>query len=155
MRVGKEYAEPLFQLRERAPYRGDAEIRAEVERAVVLSVARERESRKRRKRLDAQKEKVFVVLFERVVAGLPALDELALENHRLGVAARVEELEIGDAVHERGYLGARRARLVGIHEILPHPAPEVDGLPDVYDVAEGVLHDVHAARLGQPAYFFL
>ena len=64
-------------------------------------MAREREPRQGCECFDPQQQEIFVVLFESVVAGLPALYELAFKYDGLRVAAGVKKLKVCNAVYKR------------------------------------------------------
>ena len=80
------------------------------------------------------------------------LDEVALEDQRLDLRARQDELEVRDMGDHRAHL--RRMVLV-LLEILPHAVLQHDGLADVDDLAFRVLHDVDARMIRQQLQFLL
>src|SRR5262249_23839794 len=89
---------------------------------------------------------VLVVAQAHVVFGLMVLDVLVLEDQRLDLAAREDELDIGDLGHYRAILGVE---LVGIHEVLTDTVAHVAGLADVEDLPIGILVEIDAGSMWQ------
>ncbi len=108
-------------------------LRAAIERDARVLVAR-----------DVDERKALVVLEQDVVARLVLLDQVELEQQRLG-------LRRGDRDFDARHLRQHRHRLVGVDaavEIARHAVAQVPRLADVEDPAVLVEHAVHA-RLGR------
>ena len=119
----------------------------EVDAAVVLAKAREGEARDGVVEVDLEEEEPLVVAEVDVEPGLEFLDELALEQQRLGLAADDMTIHVVDGLHERVELGIP-AHPPGRVEVLRHAASQVAGLSHVDDGAEAVLVEVHAGPVG-------
>jgi hypothetical protein len=86
----------------------------------------------------------LVVLQPDVEVRLVALDQLVLEDQRLGGRVGADHLEVGDLGHQGDRLGRQGA---GRAEVGAHAVAQRGGLADVDDLAGRALHQVDA-RVG-------
>ena len=127
--------------------------RAEIPRAVVFFQACEGKAREGVGEVDANEQEAFVVAEADIVFRAEFLDEAALEEHGLRIAADDVVFEVPDAIDERaGFeVGRKFARR---HEITPHAAAEVAGLTDINYMVQPVAHHIHAGLVGHVAKDF-
>ncbi len=90
--------------------------------------------------------KRLVVAQDHIVARLQLLDEIGLEEKRLGLGRG------GDEFHGGGERDHRRdaVRVAAEAGIVRHPVAEIAGLADIEDVALGIVHAVDAGLAGKP-----
>ena len=127
--------------------------RAEISGTVVFFQTSEREAREGIGEVDANEQEAFVVAETDIVFRAKFLDQAALEEHGLRVAADDVVFEVPNAVYERaGFeIGGKFARR---HEVTPHTPPEVSGLPDINHMIEAIAHHIHARLVGHVAKDF-
>src|SRR5215510_16481504 len=117
------------------------QVRAVIERAVLLDSARLENARKFLIDRELQMRVGLVILEHHVVARLVALDQVRFEDQGLGFGVGDDELEVNNARHQLQRLGVHRARVL---EVLPHPVAQVLRLADIDDLALRVLVKVTA-----------
>ena len=128
---------------ERPPQRAAAGERAEVARTIVNTQAREREARDGVVEVDLEHQEPLVVAEGDVVTRVELLDELAFEQHGLGVGLHHVPVEVVDGLDEGVELEVP-AHAPRSLKILGDAAAEVARLADVNHRAEAVLVQIHA-----------
>ncbi|MBS1163655.1 MAG: hypothetical protein H6R03_1551 [Burkholderiaceae bacterium] len=136
-------AKHLLQHADAVLHRPGVRIGAEVPRAAVRRAAEVGDARKR-VRGELQVRVGLVVAEQDVVARRQLLDEVVLEQQRLGLRAGHRRVDGGDALEQVG--GARPDPLV---EVGADALAQVAGLADVQDLARRIEHPVHAGQLRQ------
>ena len=120
-------------------------VRAEILRPVVQHAPRVVDARKVFRHRQLQVEVVLVVLEPDVEARPVVLDEVVLEDERLDLVGRGDELEIGGPADELGH--TRRLRVTG-GEIRAEPVAEAQRLADIDDLRLAVSKQVDARTVG-------
>ena len=143
----KQAAQELQALMHRRRVR----IGAEIARAVLDDAPRDEDARELLLYRDLDIRIRLVILEADIVARPVLLDEVALEDQRLDLARRHDELEIRDFRDHRTHL---RRVVAAALEILPHAVLEHDGLADVDDLPRRVLHDIDTGILRQEFQLF-
>jgi hypothetical protein len=126
-------------------------VGSEVERAVAADAAGRHDARECLARVDADRQERLVVAQPQVVARLQFLDEVVLEEQRFLLAARDQELDVGDvAVDEE-----RREPIVVAPrlEVTPHPRPQRTRFSDVEQCARAAAEEIHAGIRRQEFQF--
>ena len=110
-------------------------------------------------RIDLHQQEPLVVAEAHIVSRAEFLDQLPLEQQRLGLAVDCVKLEIPNAIEQRARLDVRR-HLARRHEILPHPLAKVARLPHIDHPVQPVTHQVNPRlvreimKLGAEVSFF-
>ena len=104
--------------------------------------------------LHADEEEAFVVAEADVVLGSPLLDELPLEEHRLGVAPDLVPLVVGGAVNQRAGLDVGLGPS-GRGEVVGEASPQIDRLADIDDLGEPVPDHIDTGTVRHIAQLFL
>ena len=94
----------------------------------------------------------LVVLQPDVEAGTVLLDEIVLQDERLGLARHHDRLDVGDQPLEQ-LVPRAGGEIAG--EVAAHPTPEALRLAHVQHLARGILPEVDAGSLGQSVEFAL
>ena len=132
--------EELLQLLQGLANRTRRRVRPEEPAGLLARAPIEREARKIVARVEMQERKALVVAEQDVEARAMRLDEVELEQQRLGVGVRDGDFHAGGLRHQRLNLGVHVARL----EVGAHPALQVSRLADVENLALGIQHAIHA-----------
>jgi len=74
------------------------------------------------------------------------LDEVVLEQQRLGLARDDDRLEVGDLAHERRTLGCLPTVCA---EVARYAGAQALRLPHIEDLTDGVLPQIHAGLVGK------
>ena len=86
------------------------------------------------------------VLQEYVVLGLVLLDEVVLQEERIGLRVHHGELRIGVFANQDACFGVQPLRR---HKILRHPLVQVLGLPHINNLSLGVIISIDAGGMGK------
>ena len=126
--------------------RARAGVRPEVAAAVVRQLAGALDAREVVGEGDLDERVALVVLEADVEARLEALDEVGLEEERLGDVVDLGDLDIGDPVDARpdDVLAARDGDAALALPVAPDAVTQALRLADVEHLARGVLHEVDA-----------
>jgi hypothetical protein len=127
---------------------------AEITRAVVLAKSDQTKAGQLFGRVHPHEQEALVVREIGVVPRLPLLDQLPLEQERLGLGAHLDRVEVRDEADERADLGRQRrpARTLEIRAYTPLQAGR---LAHVDDPPQAVFHQINARFVRQPAHPFL
>ena len=93
----------------------------------------------------------FIVAQGDVVARPLRLDQIALEQQRLGLVRRDRHLDARDPLHQRGELG----RILAAAEVAADAIAQTRGLADVQQLAVGIVHAIDAGTLRQRRHIAL
>ena len=110
---------------------------SEIARPVLAPQAGQLEAGDGILQLHADEEEALVVTEADVVLGPPLLDELPLEEHRLGVAPDLVPLVVGGAVNQRAGLDVGLGP-PGRGEVVGEATPQIDRLADIDDLGKPV-----------------
>ena len=134
-----------LEVADRGAQRGCVRERPEVEAPVVLANARELEAREALAGVGGDEQITLVVAQGDIVVGRVLLDELRLQQQRLGFGVDLEGLVGRDRVDQRApsRVGPHRG---GGEKIRAHPVAQVARLADVDHLARAVAVDVDARR---------
>ncbi len=146
-RAGPEREEPADQVHRLVDARCRG-IRPEVAAPVVRQLAGPLDPREVVGQGHLDVRVALVVLEPDVEARLETLDEVRLEEERLGHAVDLGDLDVGDPVDDAPD-EVQLARRRGLLPVRADPVAQALGLADVQHVAPGVLHQVHAGAIGQ------
>src|SRR5437879_6579550 len=144
-------AKQLLQLIQRIAHRAGTREGTEVASGGALRAAVELEPRKLVLHVEVNVGKALVVAQHHVEARLVRLDQVVLEQQRLGLGVGHRDLDALDLCGERLHLGIDIPR----GEVSPDAVPEAAGLADVEELVPGAEHAVHARPPGKRRDEFL
>ena len=127
----------------------------EIPGAVVLLDAREAHARELLAKVNAHEEEALVVREIRVVPRAPLLDELALEQERLGLGFHLDGVEIGDHLDQGADFRLGDCPRPPALKIRGDPLFQTLCLTDVNDSPQAVLHEVNARFVGEVPHLLL
>ena len=139
-------AEQLLQLAQGAARRSGARERTEVATRPPSCSAMEGQPRKCIARRDVDVRKALVVPQHDVVARAMLLDQVVLEQERLGLGVRHRDFDRVRVRHQRARL---RRELLGGAKVAGDALLQVARLPDVENTSESIGHPIHARIVAQ------